>query len=85
MIEVEEDHVEINSGCPTSLGGSKSSDPGWAGCKERDGGHPFALMAGAVYPHVKTRAETSCTDTTVQTQLYRHNCTDTTDNCTDTW
>ena len=39
MIEVEEDHVEINSGCPTSLGGSKSSDPGWAGCKERDGGH----------------------------------------------
>ena len=42
--------VEIISGCPTSLGGSKSSDPGWAGCKERDGGHPHALMAGCVYP-----------------------------------
>ena len=34
-----EDQVEINSGRPTPLGSSKSSEPGWAGCKACDGGH----------------------------------------------
>ena len=54
-IEVEEDYhfdreVEIICGRPVSYGVSSSSDNGWGGCKERDAGHPLALMAAAVYP-----------------------------------
>ena len=51
---MKEDHlyieVEIICGCPASYGVSSSSDNGWGGCKERDAGHPLALMAAAVYP-----------------------------------
>ena len=55
MKEVEEDYhfdreVEIICGRPVSYGVSSSSDNGWGGCKERDAGHPLALMAAAVYP-----------------------------------
>ena len=41
--------VENICGRPVSYGVSSSSDNGWGGCKERDAGHPLALMAAAVY------------------------------------
>ena len=54
-IEVEEEkhfYIEVENICgrPVSYGVSSSSDNGWGGCKERDAGHPLALMAAAVYP-----------------------------------